>query len=275
MHELRLCPQYILPAICRITRPLDLSCLVLRFARYDQRMDNFLTGKRALVTGGTRGIGRAIAYALAKAGASVAICGRSESGVDSAVADLRNETGGKVVGRTADVSNEGQVAELFRFVDAEFGGLDILINNAGIGIFRSVGEMSVDEWRQTIDTNLTGVFLCCHEAIPRLRNAGAGFVVNISSLAGKNPFARGGAYNASKFGLNGFTEAMMLDHRHDNIRISYVMPGSVDTEFSPGAPQSDWKIAPQDIADIVLAILRMPERTLISRVEVRPSKPPK
>ncbi|MCW5981754.1 MAG: SDR family oxidoreductase [Bryobacteraceae bacterium] len=238
-------------------------------------MDKFLTGKRALVTGGSRGIGRAIAKELAMHGADVAICGRSAESVSAAVTDLSDGTGGKVVGRSADIGSDRQVAELFRFVDAELGGLDILVNNAGIGVFGPVGEMSVDDWRRTIDTNLSGVFYCCREAIPRFRNAGGGFVVNISSLAGKNPFSRGGAYNASKFGLNGFTEAMMMDHRYDNIRVSYVMPGSVETEFSPGVPRADWKIAPEDIAEIVLSILRMPERTLISRVEVRPSKPQK
>jgi NAD(P)-dependent dehydrogenase (short-subunit alcohol dehydrogenase family) len=238
-------------------------------------MDNFLTGKRALVTGGTKGIGRSIAAALCKSGAAVAICGRSAKAVASAVEQLQKECSGKAIGRAADVRYENQVAELFRYIDTEFAGLDILINNAGIGIFRSVAEMSPEEWRQTIDTNLTGAFLCSREALPRMRNGGGGSIVNISSLAGKNPFAGGSAYNASKFGLNGFSEAMMLDHRYDNIRVSYVMPGSVETEFSTRAAKADWKIAPEDIAGIVLAILRMSERTLISRVEVRPSKPKK
>ena len=238
-------------------------------------MDNFLNGKKALITGGSRGIGLEIARALARSGASIAICGRSEKAVASAVKALQKDAAAKVTGRVADVSEEGDVAALFRHVDEELGGLNILVNNAGIGIFRPVGEMSPDEWRQTIGTNLTGVFLCCREAIPRMRNASGSWIVNISSLAGKNPFAKGAAYNASKFGLNGFTEAMMMDHRYDNIRVSYIMPGSVETEFSPGAPKADWKIAPEDIAEIVLSVLRMPERTLISRVEVRPSKPQK
>jgi NADP-dependent 3-hydroxy acid dehydrogenase YdfG len=123
--------------------------------------------------------------------------------------------------------------------------------------------------------NLNGAFYCSHEALQRLRNRGGGYIVNISSLAGKNAFAGGAAYNASKFGLNGFSEAMMLDHRYDDVRVSWVMPGSVDTDFGGGAGSSDWKIAPEDVAEVVATLLRMPQRTLISRVEMRPSKPRK
>lgn len=240
-------------------------------------MNTFLQGKQAVVTGGTRGIGRAIAAALARAGAAVAICGRSEESVARAVDELKRESGGEVIGTAADIRSGERVAEFFQFVDERFGGLDILINNAGVGIFRSVGDMTVEEWRQSIDTNLTGVFLCCREALLRFRKRGGGFVINISSLAGRNPFATGAAYNASKFGLNGFTEAMMMDHRHEDVRVSYIMPGSVDTDFtvrSSGQPAT-WKIAADDVAETVLSVLRMPERTLISRVEIRPSKPRK
>ncbi|MCP5120698.1 MAG: SDR family oxidoreductase [bacterium] len=240
-------------------------------------MKRFLEGKQAVVTGGTRGIGRAIAQSLLEAGAAVAICGRGEPATAQAVEELAAATGGEVIGAACDVRDEGNVAALFRFVEERFGGLDILINNAGLGIFQAVGDMSVDEWRQVIDTNLTGVFLCCREALPRFRSRGSGFVINISSLAGKNPFASGAAYNASKFGLNGFSEAVMMDHRHDNVKVSYVMPGSVDTGFRPpaGRKPGGWKIASEDVAEIVMSILAMPERTLISRVEVRPSKPPR
>jgi 3-oxoacyl-[acyl-carrier protein] reductase len=234
-----------------------------------------LRGKRAVVTGATRGIGRAVAEALAHEGVSVAICGRSQEGVDEAVAALQNQAGGVVAGFAADVSKLPQVEEFFRLVRRELGGLDILVNNAGIGIFKNVAELTPEEWHRVIDLNLNGVFYCCREAMPMLRESGAGSVINISSLAGKNPFAGGAAYNASKFGLNGFSEAMMLDHRHEGIRVSYIMPGSVDTDFSPRSARAAWKIAPEDIADIVLSILRMSDRTLISRVEVRPSRPPK
>ena len=234
-----------------------------------------LNGRRALVTGGTRGIGRAITQKLLEAGCSVTICGRDPAAVERAVAELGAQEGVKIFGISADVTILEDVRRLIRFAADSMGGLDILVNNAGIGIFSSVAEMSVEDWRRTINTNLTGVFYCCHEALPLLKASGAGYIVNLSSLAGKNPFAGGAAYNASKFGLNGFSEAMMLDHRYDNIRVTYVMPGSVDTEFSPRAPSADanWKIAATDVADMILAVLRMPERTLVSRLEIRPAKP--
>ncbi|HLJ49702.1 MAG TPA: SDR family oxidoreductase [Bryobacteraceae bacterium] len=235
----------------------------------------FLKERIALVTGGTRGIGYAIAEALARAGATVAVCGRSNSSVEDAVKKIAAVSKSKVVGTTADVSDVQQVSRLFDFVDREAGGLDILVNNAGVGIFRKTAELKIEEWRAVLDTNLNGAFYCCHEALPRMVKRSGGYIVNISSLAGKNPFAGGAAYNASKFGLNGFSEAMMLDHRYDDIRVSYIMPGSVDTEFGSSATGARWKIAAEDVAEIVLSLLRMPERTLVSRVEVRPTKPKK
>ncbi|MBZ5607171.1 MAG: SDR family oxidoreductase [Acidobacteriia bacterium] len=237
--------------------------------------NTFLTGRNAVVTGGTRGIGFAIAEALAGAGAAVAICGRSQAGVDHAVRQLTKPPARKVVGKIADVRSSTEVADLFAFVDRELGGVDILVNNAGVGIFKSTADLSIAEWQMTLETNLSGVFYCCREALGRLKNRGGGYIINISSLAGKNAFAGGAAYNASKFGLNGFSEAMMLDHRYDNVRVTHIMPGSVDTEFSPGSAKTDWKISPEDVAEIALAVLRMPERTLVSRVEVRPSRPRK
>jgi 3-oxoacyl-[acyl-carrier protein] reductase len=238
-------------------------------------MDTFLTGKNALVTGGTRGIGLAVAEALLGAGANVAICGRSEETVKSAVSQLTNRAKSKVVGKVADVRRNTEVADLFTWIDRELGNLDIVVNNAGVGVFKSTAELSVEDWQKTVETNLSGVFYSCREALLRLKQRGGGYIINISSLAGKNAFAGGAAYNASKFGLNGFSEAMMLDHRYDKVRVSYVMPGSVNTEFSSGAARVDWKIAPEDIGEIVLMLLRMPERTLVSRVEVRPSRPVK
>jgi NADP-dependent 3-hydroxy acid dehydrogenase YdfG len=188
------------------------------------------------------------------------------------------------VGKAADVRASTEVAALFDWIDQATGGPDILVNNAGVGIMKSAAELSVEEWRQTIETNLSGAFYCTREALARMKKRGGGYIVNIGSLAGKNAFAGGAAYNASKFGLNGLTEATMLDHRYDNVRVTHIMPGSVDTEFStgsanpdskiaPGAAQAAWKIAPVDIGEIVLMLLRMPERTLVSRVEVRPAKP--
>lgn len=234
-----------------------------------------MKNKICLVTGATRGIGRAIAKMLLEEGAQVAICGRDQSAVDKAVKELHAQTGGKVAGKAADVRNHEDIAGLFRYIDSAFGGLDVLVNNAGVGVFRSVSDLSVEEWLLTLETNLSGVFYCCREAFPRFKTRGGGYIVNISSLAGKNPFAGGSAYNASKFGLNGFSEAMMLDKRNDNVRVSYIMPGSVATEFSGHGSDSgqDWKIHPDDVAEIVRSLMRMPERTLISRVEVRPSKP--
>ncbi len=238
-------------------------------------MNAALEKRNVVVTGGTRGIGRAIVEAALEAGANVAFCGRSRASVDRATEELRKRWPGRTVaGFVADVSRHADVTAFFESVDKEFEGTDVLVNNAGIGIFRSAADMSVEEWQRTIDTNLSGTFYCCREALARFRKRGGGYIVNISSLAGKNPFAGGAAYNASKFALNGFSEAVMLDHRYDNVRVSYVMPGSVATEFGSGGG-ADWKITPDDIAEIVMMLLKMPERTLISRVEVRPSKPRK
>ena len=238
-------------------------------------VDDFLQGRCAIVTGGTRGIGFAIAAALGEAGASVAICGREAGELERALRELKTKSKSKVVGARADVSDRSQVSKFFEFVDGELGALDILVNNAGVGKFRSVADMTIEDWHSVIDTNLSGVFYCCHEALPRLKKRHGGYIVNISSLAGKNPFGGGAAYNASKFGVNGFSEAMMLDHRYDDIKVSYVMPGSVDTKFGSGSTGAEWKIAPEDVAAIVLMLLRMPARTLVSRVEVRPTKPRK
>jgi 3-oxoacyl-[acyl-carrier protein] reductase len=239
-------------------------------------MDEFLDGKNAVVTGASKGIGFAIAKALLSAGANVAICARNAGGLNDAVEQLQTEGRRKVAGYVTDVAESEQVAEFFRFVDRELGGLDILVNNAGIGIFRATAALTVEEWDRVIATNLSGAFYCSREALQRFQARGGGWIINISSLAAKNPFAGGAAYNASKFGLTGFAEAMMLDHRYDNVRVSSILPGSVDTAFAGrSGPRSDWKIAPEDIAQIVLNVLRMPERTLISRVEVRPSRPEK
>jgi len=241
-------------------------------------MEQFLANKKAVVTGGTKGIGLEVARALLSAGADVVICGRNRERIGPALSELeKSARGHKVAAYAADVSDSGAVCELFSFADQQLGGLDILVNNAGSGVFRPAAELSVEEWDRTIGTNLSGAFYCSREALARFRSGTGGWILNISSLAGKNPFAGGSAYNASKFGLNGMTEALMLDHRHDDVKVSYIMPGSVDTQFggNSGQEKSEWKIAPEDIADIVLDILRKPGRTLVSRVEVRPAKPPR
>jgi len=235
-----------------------------------------LNGKVDIVTGGTRGIGRAIAERLLREGASVAICGRSAESADRAAAGMKPL--GVVMGCAADVTDPAQVRHLFNAVDRQFGQLDILVNNAGQGVFRKVGEMTQEDWHRNIDLNLNGPFYCSHEALSRFAGRG-GFIVNISSLAGKNAFSGGAGYNASKAGLNLFSEALMLDHRYDKVRVTSIMPGSVDTEFSGGPAKRDgdtsWMIAPEDIAETVALVLRIPERTTISRVEIRPSRPKK
>jgi NAD(P)-dependent dehydrogenase (short-subunit alcohol dehydrogenase family) len=235
-----------------------------------------LQGKSAIVTGGTRGIGRAIAERLLREGARVAICGRSAESTARAVEEMKSL--GTIVGCAADVSDAAQVAALFESADRAFGQLDILVNNAGEAVFRKVGEMTPEDWHRNIDLNLNGPFYCSREALKRF-GARGGFIVNISSLAGKNAFSGGAAYNASKAGLNLFGEAMMLDHRYDNVRVTSIMPGSVDTEFSPRPGKREgytsWMIAPEDIAEAVTLVLRMPERTTISRIEVRPTRPKK
>ena len=237
-----------------------------------------VSGKVAVVTGGTRGIGRAIAERLLRDGASVAICGRTRQSVDEGVAALK-PAGGKLFGCPADVTKPDDVRKFFQSVDNTFGGLDILVNNAGAGVFRKVADLTTEDWHQNIDLNLNGPFYCSREALARFRNRGGGFIVNISSLAGKNAFSGGAGYNASKFGLNGFSEAMMLDHRYDNVRVSYIMPGSVHTEFAGGPSdregETDWMIAPEDVAEVVEMVLRMPSRTMVSRIEMRPSRPKK
>jgi NAD(P)-dependent dehydrogenase (short-subunit alcohol dehydrogenase family) len=231
-----------------------------------------LSEQMCLVTGGTRGIGRAIAKMLLLEGAAVAICGQRQATVERAVAELAAETAGKVRGKVADVKNHEQVGELFRFVDAELGGLDVLVNNAGIGVFRHVREVSLEEWKRTIETNLYGAFYCSREALFRFGTTDGGYIVNISSLAGANAFAGGAAYNASKFGLTGFSEAMLQDVRSENVRVSTIMPGSVATEFGGQSGGAEWKIWPEDVAEIVRMLLKLPVRTVVSRVEVRPAR---
>ena len=263
-----------------------------------------LTGKVAVVTGGSKGIGLATAHALVSAGASVVITGRDQAHLDAAIRSITPSS--KVHTVRADVREQKDAAAAIGAAVDRFGGLDILINNAGVGVFSHVADMDPAAWRQVIETNLSGVFFCCHAAIPRLRQRGGGWIINISSLAGKNSFAGGAAYCASKAGLNAFSESLMQEVRQDDIRVSYVMPGSVATSF--GAPDQGagasgterpasgrvvelarrgaggpadsrddetWKLAPEDIAQVVMDLLAHPARSLPSRVEIRPSKPVK
>ena len=236
-----------------------------------------LTNKTAIVTGGTRGIGRAIAKALVGAGLKIAITARSEDGIATAISELNREGPGSARGYLCDVRDYDHVRSVFAKIPEDLGGLDILVNNAGIGLFESVESMSPDDFRAVLETNLFGVFYCCHEAIPLLKQRGGGYIINISSLAGANAHPQMAAYNASKFGLNGFSEALMQEVRHDGIKVSYIMPGSVNTEFGGDEPsdQKSWQLQPDDIASVVMDLLAYPDRALPSRVEIRPSRPPK
>jgi 3-oxoacyl-[acyl-carrier protein] reductase len=236
-----------------------------------------LTGKVAIVTGGAKGIGRAIAETLVNAGVNVSICGRREDELHKAVSDLNRLDGGEAAGTVCDVRNYDDVTALFEHTVQTFGGVDILVNNAGIGIFTTVENMTPEDFRAVLETNVFGVFYCCHQAIPLMRKRGGGYIINVSSLAGANPHAEMAAYNASKFGLNGFSEALMQEVRHDGIKVSYVMPGSVNTEFGGDTPDpsKSWQLQPEDIAKTVLDLLHYGDRSLASRVEIRPSKPPK
>jgi len=240
-------------------------------------MARSLRGQVALVTGGSRGIGYAIAHALVAAGVNVTITGRQEGHLSEARPRLEGAGPGGIETLRADVRRYAEVEHVVTATVARFGGLDILINNAGVGIFADVAEMSPEQWTEIIETNLTGAFNACHAALPRLRERGGGYIINISSLAGANPFTGGAAYCASKAGLNAFSEALMQEVRYDDIRVSYVMPGSVSTGFAGNDEQkgADWKIASEEVADVVLNLLQHDPRSLPSRVELRPSKPRK
>ncbi len=232
--------------------------------------------KIAVVTGGTKGIGYAIAERLLESGARVFICARNKPELKHALVQL--SASGRVEGEICDVRSEEQVRMMLEEAVRVFGGLDILVNNAGIGIIgKTVEEMSGDEFRQTLETNLFGVFYACHYAVPMLRERGGGYIINISSLAGQNAHPQMAAYNASKFGLNGFSEALMQEVRQDNIKLSYICPGSVNTFFGGDAPskENDWQLQPEDIAQTVVDLLEMEPRALPSKIEIRPSKPPK
>ena len=236
-----------------------------------------LSGKSAIVTGSTKGIGRAIAESLVREGLNVCVSARSEDEVLRAVEELGDAGVGRVTGAVCDVRDTQEVRALFEHTVAEFGGVDVLVNNAGIGLFQTVEEMSPEDFRAVLETNLNSVFYCCHEAIPLMRARGGGYIINISSLAGANAHPRMAAYNASKFALNGFSEALMQEVRHERIKVSYIMPGSVNTYFGGDVPTAEqsWQLQPADVARVVVDLLRHDERSLPSRVEIRPSMPPK
>jgi NAD(P)-dependent dehydrogenase (short-subunit alcohol dehydrogenase family) len=230
-----------------------------------------LAGRVAVVTGGTKGIGLATARMLAHVGSAVVVAARSERDVERVAGEL----GPHALGVACDVRRVDECERVMARTVERFGRLDILVNNAGLGVFGPVEAMTLEDWHRQIETNLDGVFYCCRAALPHLKRAG-GWIINIGSLAGKNAFAGGAAYNASKFGLLGFSEALMLEVRHDGIRVSCVMPGSVATDFSgDAAAGGDWKLHAEDVAQVVHDLLGFPGRALPSRIEIRPSHPPK
>lgn len=230
----------------------------------------------AIVTGGSRGIGRAVVEALAEDGWRVFFCSKNPDSVESALGRFTEAYGDRVTGRPVDVREQAEVDDFFGWVEQEAGRLDSLVNNAGLGRFGAVDELSGDEWREVLHTNLDGCFYCIRAAAPVMKRSGGGTILNIASLAARNPFAGGSAYNASKFGLLGLSDAAMLDLRHDGVRVAAILPGSVETEFHrEHRNDTSWMLAPEDVARAVTTIVGYPDRALASRIELRPSKPPK
>jgi 3-oxoacyl-[acyl-carrier protein] reductase len=230
--------------------------------------------KVALITGGTKGIGYGIAASMLKEGMKVAITGRTQEGVAKAEGELAKH--GEVLGLVSDVRDLASLEMAVKSISDKWGQLDVLIANAGVGHFAPITEMTSEQWQQTIDINLTGVFNSAKACIPALKET-KGYIITIASLAGTNFFANGTAYNASKFGLVGFTQAMMLDLRHEGINVSTIMPGSVATYFNDHVPndQDGWKIQIEDLGQMTVDLLKLDPRTLPSKIEVRPSQPPR
>jgi len=228
----------------------------------------------AVVTGGTRGIGEAVARRLAAEGFRVFISGRTDDSVRKALARFEKEGLG-FGGFAADARREEDQKRLVESAAREGGRLDVLVNNAGIGHFGPVDQLDPEKFREVLETNLFGPFYAVRHAAPLMRKTGGGFIVNVASLASVNPFAGGAAYNASKFGLLGFSEAAMLDLRHDGIRMATVLPGSVATEFGHARGDAAWMLAPEDVAEAVADLVRFPGRAIASRIDLRPSRPPK
>jgi len=231
----------------------------------------------AVVTGSTKGIGKATAAALVERGDRVVVSGRSLDDVRRFADELSARGPGEAHGIVCDVRDPASCEALIQGAVEQFGGLDLLVNNAGVGRFAPIHELNPSDWELQLRTNVDGVYHCSRHAIPHLIHRGAGWIINIGSLAGKNPFAGGAAYNATKFALLGMSEAMMLDLRHLGIRVTCIMPGSVNTHFSGAEPDPShgWKLAPEDVAGIVVDLLDFPQRALPSRIEIRPSRPPR
>lgn len=235
-----------------------------------------LKNKVAFVTGGSKGIGYGIAEALSNLGVRVAITSRKGPEAEKAAKDITANGKGEVIGLEADVRSFESQKKAIEQVVEKWGQLDVLVANAGIGHFGSIEDLTPEQWQQTIDTNLTGVFYSIKAAVPALKKS-EGYVFTISSLAGTNFFAGGAAYNASKFGVTGFTQAVMLDLRNYGIKVTTIMPGSVATHFNDHEPSEEdaWKIQKEDIGELVVDLLKMNQRALPSKIEIRPTTPPK
>lgn len=232
-----------------------------------------LTGKVAIVTGSTKGIGLAIAERISNEGGSVVVSARTEPDVRNVAERL----GEPAIGIPCDVADPDACRRLVDETVRRLGRLDVLVNNAGFGIFKPIGEMTVQEWKRQIDVNLGGAFYLSKAALPHLSASGDGFIINIGSLAGRNFFAGGTGYNASKAGLVAMTEAMMLDVRYDDVRVSIVMPGSVNTAFrgKTHTPERSWPLEADDCALAVMQLLEYPKGAHVSKLEMRPSQPKK
>ena len=235
-----------------------------------------MKNKTAIITGGSTGIGYGIAAALVQEGMNVAITSRSQERADEAAEKLRHIGGGDAIGIQADVKELSDQQHAVKVTLDKWGQIDLFVANAGVGHFAPIEELSVELWKDTIDTNLTGPFYSIKAALEALKSS-KGFFITISSLAGTNFFAGGSAYNASKFGLTGFTQSVMLDLRQSDIRVSTIMPGSVATGFNNHevSEQDAWKIQIEDIGKLVVDLFNMNPRTLPSKIEVRPARPPK
>lgn len=230
----------------------------------------FMKDKIALITGASSGIGEAIAHRLAQEGVKLGLFARNKAKLEAIASRLPN-----ALALPGDVTQLADLEQAVAKLEAAFGGLDYLINNAGIGIFKPIQELSETDWQQVIATNLTGPFLASKAAIKAMQRRGGGYIINIGSLASKNAFANGAAYNASKFGVLGLSEATMQDLRPLGIRVSSILPGSVDTPFGGNQTGSSWKIQPQDIAQAVAYLLSSDPRIISSQIDIRPSQPPK
>ena len=234
-----------------------------------------IENKVAFITGGTKGIGYGVAEVLMNEGMKVAITSRGQQAANEAAAELNKIGKGEAFGVESDVRNfESQQAAVQKAID-KFGQIDLLFANAGLGHFASIEDMTPEQWNEVIDTNLTGVFYTVKAGLKSLKKS-KGFIITLSSLAGTNFFANGAAYNASKFGLTGFSQAIMLDLRQHGIRVSTIMPGSVATHFNGHTPDENdaWKIQPEDIGEMIASLMKLDSRTLPSKIEVRPSMPP-